>query len=246
MAAPRLFRIEQTFADHTHANDEGAGTLDRHREVMAAIGSVRGLLEKGASASVEVEAPAVEPQIFEQYRREMTEALKLKAELDSIYEAIHKTKREIATLHHSGLEGADMHRVTDELDAIVGGTEKATESILSAAEAIDDNANSLSAKLDGDDQGMAIDIQDQVIKVFEACNFQDLTGQRITKVVTALQFIEERVNSMMNIWGGMESFSDIEPVAPAAGGGDAALLNGPALDSDEDVASQDDIDALFD
>ena len=27
--------------------------------------------------------------------------------------------------------------------------------------------------------------------------------------------------------------------------GDAALLNGPALDTDENVASQDEIDALF-
>ncbi|RMF05696.1 MAG: hypothetical protein D6773_04985, partial [Alphaproteobacteria bacterium] len=89
-------------------------------------------------------------------------------------------------------------------------------------------------------------IQELVVQIFEACNFQDLTGQRITKVVRAFQFIEERVTRMMEIWGGIESFKEIEVVDPPKRDGDAALLNGPALETDEDVASQDDIDALFD
>ena len=77
------------------------------------------------------------------------------------------------------------------------------------------------------------------------CNFQDLTGQRITKVVSTLRFVEDRIMQMMDIWGGIETFKDIEVEQRELKEGDAALLNGPALESDIDVATQDDIDALF-
>ena len=181
---------------------------------------------------------------LEQLRRDQTEALKIKAEMDLIYEAINRTKREIATLHVSGCNGQELSRVTNELDAVVFGTEQATESILAAAEAIDERAGTLSAKLKGDDQGLASDIQEHTLQIFEACNFQDLTGQRITKVVGALRFVEERIIKMMDIWGGVESFKEIE-VELEHRLGDQSLLNGPSLDSDNGIASQDDIDALF-
>ncbi|SON54604.1 chemotaxis regulator CheZ [Hartmannibacter diazotrophicus] len=184
--------------------------------------------------------------VLDDYRRQFSEAMKLKSEMDEIQAAILQTKREIATLHVSNFEGREMSRVTDELDAVVNGTEMATESILSAAEAIDDAANTLSARTKGEDHDLAADIQERVVGIFEACNFQDLTGQRITKVVNALRFVEDRVNRMIEIWGGMEGFSEIEAEEMAKREGDAALLNGPALDHvDEDIASQDDIDALF-
>lgn len=187
----------------------------------------------------------VSREIIEDFRQQTVEALKMKAELDEIQEAISRTKREIATLHVSGFKGQEMSRVTDELDAVVDGTENATESILSAAEAIDDAANTLSARLKGQDQQLAADIQEKVLTVFEACNFQDLTGQRITKVVNVLRFIEDRVTRMMEIWGGMETFKSIEADESLQRVGDAALLNGPALPDADNVASQDDIDALF-
>jgi chemotaxis protein CheZ len=51
---------------------------------------------------------------------------------------------------------------------------------------------------------------------------------------------------MMEIWGGLEAFKDIEVEAVAEREGDAKLLNGPKLDGeDAGHASQDDIDALF-
>lgn len=181
---------------------------------------------------------------LEAMRREHQEALKIKVELDAMYEAIHKTKREIATLHVSGCNGHELARVTDELDAVVFGTEGATEQILAAAEAIDNQAAVLAATLKGENQNVATDIQDQVVQIFEACNFQDLTGQRITKVVNTLRFVEERIIRMMEIWGGIESFRDIE-IELEHRMGDQALLNGPALNTDQNIASQDDIDALF-
>jgi chemotaxis protein CheZ len=98
---------------------------------------------------------------------------------------------------------------------------------------------------DEQNQALAADIQDRVIKIFEACNFQDLTGQRITKVVATLKFIETHIVRMMEIWGGLEAFKDIETEKIAVREGDTRLLNGPKIDGDAGHASQDDIDSLF-
>lgn len=180
------------------------------------------------------------------WRNEIAEAQKLKAELDAIQSAIQSTKREIATLHSTGFEGPEMRRVTCELDAIVTGTERATEQILSAAEMIDEKATHLHAALKNDhDRELAVEVQEHVIRIFEACNFQDLTGQRITKVVNTLKFIEDRIVRMMDIWGGMDSFRGMAVDTMKHPEGDAALLNGPGLEGEVGRASQDDIDALF-
>ena len=89
------------------------------------------------------------------------------------------------------------------------------------------------------------EIQERVISIFEACNFQDLTGQRISKVMNTMKFIEQHIYEMMNIWGGIDAIkAHATPIADTREG-DAKLLNGPKLDGDVGHASQDDIDAMF-
>jgi len=205
---------------------------ERHREVIAALADIRKSL--GTTEQVSTE-------IVEDYRDRLVEAKALREELESIQDAINTTKLELAALH-VGPGGRDLHRVTDELDAVVRGTEEATEQVLQAAEIIDTDANDLAAALKKTANLDSVnEIRDQVIKIFEACNFQDLTGQRITKVVNTLRFIEERVEKMMALWGDLEAF-----VVKEAGEEDGTVMHGPALESDVGVASQDDIDALFD
>ncbi|MFX5180191.1 hypothetical protein ABTC53_19940, partial [Acinetobacter baumannii] len=81
-----------------------------------------------------------------------------------------------------------MAKVTGELGAVVGGTEEATQQILEAAEAIDQAASALGKTMSPDQQAqLSEDIQDRVVGIFEACNFQDLTGQRISKVMTTMK-----------------------------------------------------------
>lgn len=239
MPAPRKsFRIE-TFSQPseilalTPAPEGGSG----HQEIIAELRALKALIRP---------AEEVSRSVIEAYRSEMQEAMKLKSELDDIWSAINQTKHEIATLHVSGFQGKEMTRVTHELDAIVSGTEEATEGILAAAETIDQLASQLAAKLkNAQDRGAIDDIQQKIIAIFEHCNFQDLTGQRITKVVNTLKFIEERIVRMMDIWGGLDSFRDIEVEVIADREGDDALLNGPKIAGESGHASQDDIDALF-
>lgn len=249
LAQRKIFRIEALHRN-VEGNDTSVPNLEsgddlaaaRHVEIMDALRKL-GNSDLAPSDTSADEAKS----ILDEVKRDLGEAAKLKHELSEIYEIIDDTKKEIATLHTTGFKGEEMSRVTDELDAIVVGTEQATETILTAAEEIDQNATTLIAKIpDEADQGLVDDIQLQVVKVFEACNFQDLTGQRITKVISAFRFIEERVGNMMDIWGGIDSFADIELDDIDKPTGDDALLHGPSLEDDEDLADQGDIDALFD
>jgi chemotaxis protein CheZ len=235
-ARQKSFRIEQIGVVNTQTAD--AGDLDgaRHRELMRAINELQNQFAPQQEVSTE---------LLDRYRAEMQEAQKIKSELDEIYRTIAETKKDIATLHHTGFGEEQITTVSNQLDAVVAHTESATEVILAAAERIDNDASNLSASLTGSENEMAADIQDQVVKIFESCNFQDITGQRITKVIDTLKFIEERVTHMIDIWGGIDSFNGVAPVEMDKPAGDAALLNGPALPNEASTATQDDIDALF-
>jgi chemotaxis protein CheZ len=237
-ARRKAFRVEtmDRVTGRTIAHVAGHSSA-HHDEIMSELRTLRSMVKPHEQ---------VTQQMIDAYKQQIAEAAKLKGELDLIHDAINRTKREIATVHVTGFEGPEMARVTNELDAIVGGTESATETILSGAEDIEQMASTLVARLK-DDQNLALasDIQERVVKIFEACNFQDLTGQRITKVVATLKFIETHIVRMMEIWGGLDAFKDIEAEKIAERVGDAALLNGPKVDGEAGHASQDDIDSLF-
>ncbi len=215
------------------ADDEAAR---RHHELIAEIKALRNLVEPKEDAQ----------RILENYQAQVAEIQKLKSELVIIHNAIIRTKQEIATLHVTGFHGQSMSRMTHELDAVVSGTEQATQTILEMVEDIDQFASTMIEQgKDDTERQIGREIQDRVVRVFEACNFQDITGQRISKVVNTWKFIENHVVQMMEIWGGIDAFKEFIAEEPPKPEGDAALLNGPKLEEDVGHASQDDIDALF-
>ena len=236
-ARRKPFRVESMDRAAGRVNLHSYGHHHAHDEIMSELRSLRALVKPSEQ---------VTQQMIEAYKAQIAEAAKLKHELDLIQDAIIRTKQEIATVHVTGFEGPEMARVTNELDAIVGGTESATDAILSNAEEIDQLASTLAPRLkDEQNQQLVQDMQERVIKIFEACNFQDLTGQRITKVVGTLKFIETHIVRMMEIWGGLDAFKGIEAETIAQRQGDARLLNGPRIAGESGHASQDEIDALF-
>ncbi|HEY0331331.1 MAG TPA: protein phosphatase CheZ [Rhodopseudomonas sp.] len=253
----KRFRIEETslgaapepFVESEHA--------PKHSEIMSELRAIREQMAmpnpNGATNIVTTELSASNDRqiaeanaLLQSYRAQIEQCEKLKIELDLIHDAISRTKREIAVLHGKSFDGDEMAKVNGELGAVVGGTEEATQLILEAAEAIDQAASALT-KVNSPDQQKLIseEIQERVISIFEACNFQDLTGQRISKVMTTMKFIENHITAMMDIWGGVDAIKAHAPPIVDTREGDDKLLNGPKLD-DEGHASQDDIDALFD
>jgi chemotaxis protein CheZ len=251
----RRFRIEEAIIGDMPMPPEVDSELSAlHREIMTELRTIRaqmaayrpvtGNTALGESVSREIaEANAM----LETYRAQIEQCEKLKVELDLIYDAITRTKREIAVLHGNSFNGEEMAKVNGELGAVVGGTEEATQQILEAAESIDNAAAALSSVTSPDQQKLlSEEIQERVVSIFEACNFQDLTGQRIKKVMNTMKFIEHHITVMMEIWGGVDAIKAHAPPRVDTREGDARLLNGPKIEGDVGHASQDDIDALFD
>jgi chemotaxis protein CheZ len=249
----RRFRIEEAVAGDMPMPSVADGDVGpMHREIMSELRAIRSQMAAPSGAATEIGA-SVEREVadahamLETYRAQIEQCEKLKVELDLIYDAINRTKREIAVLHGKSFSGEEMARVNGELGAVVGGTEEATQQILEAAESIDQSASAL-MKVNSPDQQKLLseEIQERVVSIFEACNFQDLTGQRIKKVMTTMKFIENHITVMMDIWGGVDAIKAHAPPIVDTREGDDKLLNGPKLDDDPGHASQDDIDALFD
>jgi chemotaxis protein CheZ len=256
----KRFRIEQALlgdAPIVMPGVEGGEIGPMHREIMSELRAIRAQMAGFGHARDGSAVTAVTTDIaretadahalLETYRAQIEQCAKLKVELDLIHDAINRTKREIATLHGTSFDGQEMAKVNGELGAVVGGTEQATQQILEAVEAIDQAATALSKNISPDQQKLlSEEIQERVVAIFEACNFQDLTGQRISKVMTTMKFIEKHIIEMMEIWGGVDAIKAHAPPIVDSREGDAKLLNGPKLDGDDGHASQNDIDALFD
>jgi chemotaxis protein CheZ len=202
-----------------------------HEEVRAISRLMRGEEEQAAAVAEESVPKGGEVAV-------------LKTEIRALYLAIQRTKSEIAALRPTNVGNDRLIAVSNELDAIVESTESATHHILEAAEKIDNLTSQIEAQAgDGFANRIAEEMRDAVVGIFEACNFQDITGQRITKVVKTLQFVEDRVNKMIDIWG-VEAFEGLpDPPIVETADGDDHLLNGPALENEG--VSQEDIDKLF-
>lgn len=232
----KIFSIEQNGHANGHA---GLSAADgdpglRYDAFMAEIKSLRSMI--GTNGSVDREA-------IEHSRAQIAEAHAYKSELALIHEAIRRTRGEIDAL--DGMHSPDVKSAGRELQAIVNGTEQATQKVLQAAEDIDQTANTLSASLkSGHELDLANDIRDRVVQIFEACNFQDLTGQRVGKVADVLAFLDDHVSRLMEIWRGIEQFKPAMSGAPAAD--DRRFLNGPKLAGETGHSTQQDIDMLFD
>ena len=165
--------------------------------------------------------------------------LKLYGELEQLAQFIQSAKREIAAVRAEEISGHDIPLATDELDAVVGAAEEATGRILDAAETIESVCPEI-------DPALAARIQAAVTQIYESCNFQDITGQRITKVVKTLKHIEDRVAALLGAFGEevtRQRAAQGGVPKPDGGQGERDLLNGPQLP--EEAKKQAEIDAIL-
>jgi chemotaxis protein CheZ len=155
-------------------------------------------------------------------------------EVEELGRTIAIAKSEIAALRVDDITDRDIPFATDELDAIVDHTAQATNAILESCEMLDALAGDITGE-------PGTKLQEATTRIYEACSFQDITGQRITKVVTALKAIEGKVAHIINTFGCTvpgEATGSRKPVHP-----EAELLNGPQLPAN--AMDQSDIDKLL-
>lgn len=154
-------------------------------------------------------------------------------EFQYIADYIQKARNEIAGLRPNDIGSTRIPGASQELDAVVRDTERATETIMSEGE-------TLVAMQPTDLESYKAEVDAAILRIFEACSFQDLTGQRIKKVITTLRHIEDRVSRFAGALG-VQDGAATETAEEARDR--ELLLNGPAKDGPS--TSQDDIDALF-
>ena len=205
-------------------------------------------------AAIRAARPATEPEMVAEVVRAVLTTMSgdltaketsLLTEVEELGRTIASAKAEIAALRVDDITDRDIPFATDELDAIVAHTASATHAILESCETLDDVATTLT----GD---ASTRLQDATTRIYEACSFQDITGQRITKVVATLKTIETKVAQIVGTFGtpslgapgrGTELLPTLTAVPAPAPITQEELLNGPQLPAH--AMDQSDIDKLL-
>jgi chemotaxis protein CheZ len=168
---------------------------------------------------------------------------KLKSELTGLFRYLERVREEIAAISRPADEELQFESMGEQLDAIVLATEKATNTIMESTEKTLDAVEKLRQNVSDAAQ---VALLDQIVgdgnDILEACSFQDITGQRVSKVVKSVTYVEERVNALIEVWG-KDEVASVE-VEGKDKSDDEKLLSGPQLEGKGlDQAA---IDALFD
>lgn len=172
----------------------------------------------------------------------MHESEHLRQELLGLFNYIQRVRKEIASIHRPAESDHQFHSMTDQLDAIIGATETATNTIMAKVEENEQLLDTVRAGTkDKGTQAALAQISDNNMAMIEACSFQDITGQRVSKVLKSIRFVEERVNAIIEVWG--KAALEKTEVEASKKTEDQKLLNGPQL-SGKGLA-QDEIDKLF-
>lgn len=151
-----------------------------------------------------------------------------------------KARQEVAAIvtakDSAGAEKSINH-ISVELEEVVRHTEEATNKIMDQAEEVLKLAGMLREATMVDRLGKA------ATGIMEACSFQDITGQRIKKVLAIVEQVEMRVDRLVDLFGG--GLNEIQTSALATGRerSDESLLAGPQM-AGEGV-TQDQIDAML-
>jgi chemotaxis protein CheZ len=187
-------------------------------------------------------------------------------EIESLLKQIKHAKTEVASVEGHGLTDQRIPDAAAQLRSVTMAAESSTNSILDLVEKIQSEVMTM------ENSDAKTKILGHITEIFEACNFQDITGQRISKVLGTLDDIESRVGNLIDAFiNKKEGGAALEVTKPAASAKASAkakekveakkvevkkpaaseeiniedekkLLNGPQLEA----PSQNDIDDIFD
>jgi chemotaxis protein CheZ len=158
----------------------------------------------------------------------------IQSELAGLAKTIDDLHTDIMATRSHDVSDKHIPTATDELDAVIGATENASATIMDSCEAIQ-------AIVEHSDDTTKSGVFEETTKIFEACSFQDITGQRISKVINTLKDIEATVDNLLNLFGPVNDSDKQETVDTRSE--DEKLMNGPQMNGQG--VSQDDIDKLL-
>ena len=218
--------------------------LDQATELLGLPERLDGIRARYPQAEPEVVAEIVRAVLSTMTGDLTAHETSLLVEIEELGRTIARAKAEIAALKVDDISASHIPSATDELDAIVDHTAAATHTILECCETLDKVAEELTGEQGGEGAdracSMGSQLQDATTRIYEACGFQDITGQRITKVVATLKAIDAKVLHMLDTFG--QRSATLEP-QESASPPEQDLLNGPQLRAA--AMDQSDIDRLL-
>jgi chemotaxis protein CheZ len=181
---------------------------------------------------------STKPQAAQEPQPSGIDVAMIARELASVADYIKHVRREIGMLRPNELCRDRLPSVHQELGSVVTATASATHTIMTAAEAI------MGSREPSPDEYRS-QVETKLVEIFEACSFQDITGQRIGRIVDALSQIEKRLGRFATAVNARDTNAAPDPEDRLRQARrEMLLLNGP---QDEGLAiAQDDIDRLFD
>lgn len=225
----QLEKLEQSGVEHVPVE-----------HVRALVSLIRDFFEGGNAENLQETETGFDEELY--------------GELGHLARFINGAHKQLSDIDPGDLQEEKLPEASDQLDAIVRMTEQATGRIMDSTEQVEGLLSGLRARLretqiDPDTlagiESTVDDISAYMTHIYEACNFQDVTGQRIMKVIEVMREIERQVLRMVIVFGLRKDVSkkvDDKRRKELEGGAD--LLNGPQLEGKG--LAQDDIDDILD
>lgn len=231
MTLEERIALLETQLKGTAGGGAGADDMVPAKEVWALIDGIKNMFGKDTSSR---------SQIFH--------------ELGELAMFINDTRKQLTEVSKDHIADKELPDAESQLDAIIKMTEQATGRIMDSCDQLNMFHGDLRERLINMDPPLDPDAlagvddaltqaQTSVTHIFEACNFQDITGQRIQKVVKLLQDIERKVLKMVVTLGLVEKADKLDESDVETFNADAQLLNGPSIPGQG--LEQDDIDAIL-
>jgi chemotaxis protein CheZ len=157
----------------------------------------------------------------------------VRTELTSVINSIQDAKRELGLIASTPAPH-NMPDAKQQLDEVLLDTEN-------AANAIMDKASTIEAAANGIEEPITRNlISDAVGEIYAACAFQDISGQRIKKVIKMMLTIDERLRQLCTAVFGQQA---MEKLMDSPASEENNLMNGPQLS--KVAPGQAEIDRLF-
>lgn len=164
----------------------------------------------------------------------------IEGELVKLAQFIVAARRELFSINPEKGENKEKNLTlaSQELSEVISHTEEATNKIMDETDAIQKLCAAAT------DKDSAREISAHTAEILVACSFQDITGQRIRKVLRTLEEIEVRVGTMVKLFGGeLPEGMVISAITGRVERPDEHLMEGPQLKNK--AKSQAEVDKLF-
>ena len=201
---------EELFIKLKHLQGENAGTID--------INNIDNIIKQFLEVLNSHLTSSQERDIYHQ--------------IEMILAQFTALKRDISNMSREILDDSFIPDITMDLRSVILQTEKSVTGILD----VSDEISNMSQKIT--DPALREELMIKSTRILELCNFQDLTGQRIQKIVHHLTEIESVIYKMLHALRPDLKLRDKHASE------EHALLNGPQ--KEHETPSQNDIDDLFD